>query len=86
MRPLGIYLCDILIEIQTCSLKKMHLKMSCVKWRLLRLGCNVLTKHEESINLGPVVEVASSDIRKFIGTAGKYMCLIFLIREGKFRC
>ena len=42
-RTLGIYCGEILIEINTCSFKKMHLTMSTVKWRLFRLGLNELT-------------------------------------------
>ena len=40
--PLGTNFSEILIEIQTCSFKKMHLKMSSAKWRLSGLGFNVL--------------------------------------------
>ena len=41
--PLGINFSEILIEINTFSFKKMHLKMSSAKWRLFRLGLHVLT-------------------------------------------
>ena len=40
--PLGIDFSEILIEIQTFSFKKRHSKMSSAKWRVLRLGLNVL--------------------------------------------
>ena len=40
--PLGINFIEILIEIQTFSFKKMHLKMSSAKWRPVCLGLNVL--------------------------------------------
>ena len=40
--PLGINFNEILIEINIFSLKKMHVKMSSAKWRLFRLGLNVL--------------------------------------------
>ena len=40
--PLGINFSEILIAINTFSFKKMHLKMSSAKWRLFRLGLNVL--------------------------------------------
>ena len=40
--PMGINFSEILIEINTFSFKKMHLKMSSAKWRLFRLGLNVL--------------------------------------------
>ena len=33
---------EIFIEINTFSFKKIHLKMSSAKWRLFRLGLNVL--------------------------------------------
>ena len=42
IRPLGINFSEILIGIQTFSFKKMQLKMSSAKWRLFRLGLNVL--------------------------------------------
>ena len=42
--PLGTNFSEILIEIQTFSFKKMHLKMSSAKWRSFCLGLNVLTK------------------------------------------
>ena len=40
--PLGTNFSEILIKIQTFSLKKMHLKMSSAKWRPFCLGLNVL--------------------------------------------
>ena len=40
--PLGTNLSEILIEIYTFSLKKMHLKISSAKWRPFWLGLNVL--------------------------------------------
>ena len=40
--PLGTNFSEILIGIQTFSFKKMHLKMSSVKWRLFGLGLNEL--------------------------------------------
>ena len=40
--PLGINFNEIWIEINTFSFKEMHLKMSSAKWRLFRLGLNVL--------------------------------------------
>ena len=42
--PLGTNFSEILIGIQTFSFKKMHLKMSSVKWRPFCLGLNVLTQ------------------------------------------
>ena len=63
--PLGINFSEILIEINTFSFKKMHLKMSSAKWRLFRLGFGVLTsssptnhvlnKHEGFYQYGPHV-------------------------------
>ena len=41
--PLGTNFSEILIGIQTFSVKKMHLKMSSAKGRLFSLGLNVLT-------------------------------------------
>ena len=42
--PLGTNFIEILIEIQTFSFKKVHLKMSSAKWRPFGLGLNVLKK------------------------------------------
>ena len=42
MGPLGTNFSEILIEIHTFSFKKMHLKMSYVKWHPFCLGLNVL--------------------------------------------
>ena len=42
IRPLGIKFNEILIEIQTFSFKKMHLKMLSGKWRPFCLSLNVL--------------------------------------------
>ena len=42
--PLGTNFSEIQIGIQTVSYKKMHLKMSSVKWRPFCLGLNVLTR------------------------------------------
>ena len=42
--PLGTNLSEISIEIHTFSIKKMSLKMSSAKWRLFRLGLNVLMR------------------------------------------
>ena len=39
--PLVINFSEILIEINTFSFNKMHLKMLSAKWRLFRLGLNV---------------------------------------------
>ena len=44
--PLEINFNEILIEFNTFSFKKMHLKMSSAKWRLFRLGLNVLKGHK----------------------------------------
>ena len=44
--PLAINFSEILIEIQIVSFKKMYLKLSSAKWRLLRLGLNVLRTKE----------------------------------------
>ena len=44
IRTLGTNVSEILSEIHTFSFKKMHLKVSSAKWRLFRLGLNVLTR------------------------------------------
>ena len=43
--PFGTNFNEILIEIQTFSFRKMHLKMSSAKWRPFCLGLNVLKKY-----------------------------------------
>ena len=49
--PLAIDISEILIEIQIFSFKKMYLKLSSAKWRLLRLGLNVLNmSHDNGLN------------------------------------
>ena len=47
---LGTNFSEILIEIQTFSLKKMHWKMSSAKWRLFCLGHNVLISNELALS------------------------------------
>ena len=42
IEPLGINFSEILIEINTFSFKKMHLKVSSAKWRLFHLVLNEL--------------------------------------------
>ena len=46
---LGTNFSEILFAIHTFSFKKMHLKMSSAKWRLFRLGLNVLKIHKYHI-------------------------------------
>ena len=48
IRPVGTNFSEILIEIQTVSLKKIRLKMSSAKWCQFRLGLNVLKSHQVS--------------------------------------
>ena len=43
--PLGTNFSEVLIEINTFSFKKMHLKMSSVQWRPFCLGLNVLRSY-----------------------------------------
>ena len=47
--PLGTNFSEILIGMQTFSFKKMHLKMSCAKWRPFSLGLNVLNRVLDAI-------------------------------------
>ena len=48
--PVGTNFNEIVIGIQTVSVKKTHLKMSSGKWRPLCLGLNVL-KHDTNVIL-----------------------------------
>ena len=52
--PLGTNFNEILIEIHTFSLKKMHLKMSSGKWRPFCLSLNVLNQSYSDDTLGTV--------------------------------
>ena len=47
IEPLGINFSEIFIEIQTFSLKKMHLKVSSAKWRPFCLCLNVVNKYQK---------------------------------------
>ena len=47
MRPSWSDFNEILIEVHTFSFKKIHLKMSSVKWRPFSLGLNVSTQHRK---------------------------------------
>ena len=44
IRPLGTNFSEFLVEILIFSFTKMRLKVSSAKWRLFRLGLNVLTR------------------------------------------
>ena len=56
--PIGTKFSEILIEIHTSSLKKIHWKMASGKWRLFRLGLNVLMM----FTLFPGYDLMSSSI------------------------
>ena len=69
--PLGTKFSEILIEIHTFSIKKMHLKMSSAKWRSFCLGLNVLTYHR----WGYVTPEGSFTVhRKYL----RYLALIWI--------
>ena len=55
IRSLETNFSEILSEIHSFSLKKMHLKMSFAKWRLFRLGLN------ESTHLTPMPHICVSE-------------------------
>ena len=74
--PLGTSFIEILIGIQTFSFKKMHLKMSSVKWHPFCLGLNVLNDLADGllttwINLAvfPVLSIQISIAPRFIKDA-----------------
>ena len=59
-RPVGTKFSEMLIEIPTFSFKKLHLKMSSVKWRPFYVGLNI-------INPGPVYTRGTNlQISKFL--------------------
>ena len=62
--PLGTNFSEILIEIQTFSLKKIHLKMSSVKCCSFRLGLNVLTNADLLLN-GPLEKTSVNFLQNF---------------------
>ena len=70
IEPLGINFSQILIEINTFSFNKMHLKMSSAKWRLFRLGLNVLSEKPLSETMATQLTTAFMWI-SLIGNRGK---------------
>ena len=52
--PLGTNFSESLVELETFSSKKMHLKMSSGKWRPSCLGLNVLKDHAFVVSTVPV--------------------------------
>ena len=65
IRPLGTNLNEILIEIQTFSLKKIRLKMSSAKWRPFHLSLNVLS-HPYKSNSSMFSDLVRRAINKWI--------------------
>ena len=66
--PLGTNFSDILIENQTISLKKMHLKMSSTKSRPFYLGLNVLINidYYQQIPYEPITKMHHKFIKNII--------------------
>ena len=66
--PLGTNFSEILIEIQTFSFRKMHLKMLSAKWRPFCLGLNVLTSagedSEDRVDIVTTFDFQSSTVRR----------------------
>ena len=52
--PLGTKFSEMLVEIHTFSIKKIHLKMSSEKWRPFCLGLNVLIKGAPDVTFDSV--------------------------------
>ena len=84
--PLGINFSDILIEINTFSFKKVHLKMSSAKWRLFRLGLNVLNNFlGEPAPRDIVLEFANENIYFFCHLPSKLnKCFVFICFDRKW--
>ena len=61
--PLGTNFSEMLIEIHIFSFKKIHLKMSSLKWRPFCLGLNQLTHETEWIYPHRVVKIFKHAIR-----------------------
>ena len=81
---LGTNFSEILIEIYTFSLKKMHLKMSSGKWRPFCLGLNVLT----SLSLATlykdvsVQDCGNSNVVAMDTCAGSSLCFRLCLTHG----
>ena len=58
--PLGTIFSEILIEFHTFSFKKMYLKMSSAKWRLFRLGLNVLNTLKTTLAITVPADIAEA--------------------------
>ena len=71
--PLGTNFSEILIEIQTFSLKKIRLKMLSAKCCQFRLGLNVLTNFERHYQVKMLFVVSMSGISMVPALEGHYM-------------
>ena len=69
--PLGTNFNEILIEIRTLSLKKIHYKMSSGKWQPFCLGLNVLTDYNVP-ELGPSQSGTYRFNKKFRPSSGTF--------------
>ena len=72
IEPLGTNFSEILIEMHTFSIKKMHLKMSSAKWCPFCLGLNVLNATMEQFLICTAVYLNTLYIR-FARNADKYL-------------
>ena len=78
--PLGINFSEILIEINTFSFNKMHLKMSSAKWRLFLVGLNVLNLYNTRDRRGYVLTLLV--FRTIIWIASTHHCDRIVVRRA----
>ena len=89
--PLGTNFSEILIKIQTFSLKKIRLKMSSVKWCLFGLGLNELT-HCRLVMLYNIIHLCKHCLRQWVLTclnafknvACKMASILILVQTSKW--
>ena len=80
IEPLGINLSEILIEIHTISFKKMHLKLSSVKWKPFCLILNVSRSGTRFHLLVLNLQVCCSVLTKWQGT--RLVVPVMATRDG----
>ena len=82
--PMAINFSEILIVIQIFSFKKMYLKLSSAKWRLLRLGLNVLMiteRHiEKSVELPMIWDAFSLKWHHYVGAGKGVIVCVYHVR------
>ena len=82
--PMAINFSEIFIVIQIFSFKKMYLKLSSAKWRLLRLGLNVLMiteRHvEKSVELPMIWDAFSLKWHRYVDAGKGLIVCVYHVR------